>query len=450
MKYSGAINCCKTMLVLFIFTLAQQQIAAAPCPCDIYAAGGTPCVAAHSMVRALYSTYNGPLYQVKRLSDSTTRVISTVGPGGLSNTAALDSFLAGTTGKVTIIYDQSGNGNNLGRAPGGTACTTSKSDSLAAPSAKITLSGQTVYGLYMTRNKAAGWGDGYRNDSTKGMPTGSKPQGLYWVVAGTRYSSGCCWDYGNAETNNGAGAVCTMQSIYFGNSTYWGTGMDSGPWIMADLEQGLFSGGTSVTKNYPSNPTLHFDFVSGFLKGSTSTYTLKYGNAQSGNLTVIYDGNSPATFNLQGAIILGVGGDNSCGGAGNFFEGAIVSGRPADSTENAIQNNIIAAGYADSSTTAIRQIPAYRSGLPASPFAARYNSSNGQAVISYTLQNTRHVSMNIFNPQGRCFSVIFDNVISAGPHEAVWDARRVPAGIYICRVAIDGIDSWAGKIMVEK
>ena len=33
-------------------------------PCDIYAAGGAPCVAAHSTTRALYAAYNGPLYQV--------------------------------------------------------------------------------------------------------------------------------------------------------------------------------------------------------------------------------------------------------------------------------------------------------------------------------------------------------------------------------------------------
>ena len=33
-------------------------------PCDLYAAGGQPCVAAHSTTRALYSAYTGPLYQV--------------------------------------------------------------------------------------------------------------------------------------------------------------------------------------------------------------------------------------------------------------------------------------------------------------------------------------------------------------------------------------------------
>lgn len=33
-------------------------------PCDIFGAAGTPCVAAHSTVRALYGAYAGALYEV--------------------------------------------------------------------------------------------------------------------------------------------------------------------------------------------------------------------------------------------------------------------------------------------------------------------------------------------------------------------------------------------------
>ena len=47
-------------------------------PCDIYAAGGAPCVAAHSSTRALYAKYNGPLYQVMRQSDGRTLDIGVV------------------------------------------------------------------------------------------------------------------------------------------------------------------------------------------------------------------------------------------------------------------------------------------------------------------------------------------------------------------------------------
>ena len=42
--------------------------AATSLPCDIYASGGTPCVAAHSTTRALFGSYNGPLYQIQRAS----------------------------------------------------------------------------------------------------------------------------------------------------------------------------------------------------------------------------------------------------------------------------------------------------------------------------------------------------------------------------------------------
>src|ERR1700678_4547357 len=45
------------------------SFASAARPCDIYAAGGTPCVGAYSTVRALYRDYRGPLYQVTRASD---------------------------------------------------------------------------------------------------------------------------------------------------------------------------------------------------------------------------------------------------------------------------------------------------------------------------------------------------------------------------------------------
>jgi non-reducing end alpha-L-arabinofuranosidase len=65
--------------------MLQQKTSAAPCPCDIYAAGGTPCVAAHSTVRALYSSYDGPLYQVRRTSDSATKDIGLLTPGGFAN-----------------------------------------------------------------------------------------------------------------------------------------------------------------------------------------------------------------------------------------------------------------------------------------------------------------------------------------------------------------------------
>src|SRR5450755_1836697 len=87
------------------FTMAQQSPAGGVVPphrpqgsCDIYAAAGDPCVAAHSTTRALYATYNGPLYQVLRQSDGKTLDIGVVqaiatqfpDPGGYADAAAQD------------------------------------------------------------------------------------------------------------------------------------------------------------------------------------------------------------------------------------------------------------------------------------------------------------------------------------------------------------------------
>src|ERR1700748_3269730 len=73
-------------------------------PCDIYAAAGDACVAAHSTTRALYASYNGPLYKVLRQSDGKTLDIGVVrpsaspvpDPGGYANAAAQDAFCANT------------------------------------------------------------------------------------------------------------------------------------------------------------------------------------------------------------------------------------------------------------------------------------------------------------------------------------------------------------------
>src|SRR4051812_49726923 len=78
--------------------------AATSLPCDIYAAGGTPCVAAHSTTRALFGSYNGSLYQVRRSSDNTTRNIGLLSAGGFADAAAQDSFCANTTCVITVIF----------------------------------------------------------------------------------------------------------------------------------------------------------------------------------------------------------------------------------------------------------------------------------------------------------------------------------------------------------
>jgi hypothetical protein len=47
----------------------------------------------------------------------------------------------------------------------------------------------------------------------------------------------------------------------------------------------------------------------------------------------------------QGAIIVGIGGDNSDRSVGTFYEGAMVAGFTSSVTDAKVQQNIVAAGY---------------------------------------------------------------------------------------------------------
>jgi hypothetical protein len=320
--------------------LSGPAQAAAQGPCDLYAAGGTPCVAAHSTTRALYGAYNGPLYQVRRSSDNATTNIGVLSAGGDANAATQDSFCAGTSCVITVIYDQSGRGNNLTPAPAGGYVHTpdNPANATAAPT---TLNGNKAYGVYVAP------GTGYRDDSTSGIATGDNPEGEYAVVDGTHYDNGCCFDYGNAETTNNDDGNGTMEAIYFGNAPYWDTGAGSGPWIMADQENGLFSG-SNVNSQNPNDPTINHRYTTAMIEGGPNQWAILGGNAQSGSLSTFYSGPRPPGYNpmhKEGAILLGIGGDNSNGGAGTFYEGVLTSGYPSAATANAVQANIVAAGY---------------------------------------------------------------------------------------------------------
>ncbi|KAI1327795.1 putative alpha-L-Arabinofuranosidase B [Xylariaceae sp. FL0255] len=317
---------------------------AAAGPCDIYGSNNAPCVAAHSTTRALYSAYSGSLYQVMRSSDSTTQDIGPVSAGGIADSGSQDSFCSGTS----CIYDQSGNGNDLTQAPPGGAASGSAAngyDQLAdATAAQVTLGGSTVYGVYINP------GTGYRNDATTNIPTGDAAQGIYAVLDGTHFNDACCFDYGNAEVNNLDNGAAHMQALYFGQGgspVEAGTGAGSGPWVMADLENGIYAG-TSFAQN-PNLPSVTSRFVTGVVKGMPGNYwEVLSGDSTTGSLTQGYAGGRSSgytTMQQEGALILGIGGDNSNGAEGTFYEGVVTSGFPSDDVDNQVQADIVSAGY---------------------------------------------------------------------------------------------------------
>jgi hypothetical protein len=317
-------------------------------PCDIYAAGGTPCVAAHSTVRALFGSYAGNLYQVRRSSDGSTRNIGVGSPGGYANAAVQDSFCAGTSCVITVVYDQSGRGNDMWYQGSSVVPGSSQSSPANATSESLTAGGNKAYSLYINPGNSY-WRDGHLT----GVPTGTAPEGMYMVTSGTHVNNGCCFDYGNSETDRMADAAGAMDAINFGTECWFGGCSGSGPWVQADLEWGLYSGGSQSWN--PNQHAFSSKFVTATLKNNgTSRFAIKGSNAQSGTLTALWDGGLPPGYSpmkKQGAIVLGSGGDccKPGGGAnlsaGTFYEGAIVSGYPSDATENAVQANIVAAGY---------------------------------------------------------------------------------------------------------
>ena len=155
-------------------------------PCDIAGAAGTPCVAAHSTTRALYSGYRGPLYQLKKSPDDGTTQDVGVNPNGFAQSSDQDNYCNGGGCVIQRIYDQSPKQNHLDPAPAGGAVHTPDA-AVNANKEKLTISGNPVYAAYFEG------GMGYRNDNTNGIATGDDPETIYMVAAGQHFNDKCCF-----------------------------------------------------------------------------------------------------------------------------------------------------------------------------------------------------------------------------------------------------------------
>ena len=395
-------------------------------PCDIYGAAGTPCVAAHSTTRALLASYDGPLYEVKRSSDGATLDIGVVQPtelpmpdaGGYADAAAHDAFCANAICVISRIYDQSGMGNHLAQAPPGPRFPGPAKGTFdtqpIADMAPITISGHKAYGVYIMP------GMGFRNNNATGLAIADEPEGIYSVVDGTHYDSGCCFNYGNASTNGRAVGTGTMETTYFGTATAWGRGDGPGPWIMSDMEAGLFSGydaGMNV-----GSPTIDsWRFVTAVVDGGGGNqWDLRGGNAQDGGLTTFYSGVRPGSrendryfpMKKQGAILLGTGGDNGNGSAGTFYEGAMTTGYPTEATTDAVQANIVAARY-DVQRVDLSRITTFTPGST-QDVTETFTNTTGATVAGLTLSLSVPAGWTASVAGGSDASAAFDEPLAPG------------------------------------
>eukprot|EP01079_Euglenida_sp_SAG-EU17-18_P006364 gene6364-6157_t len=328
--------------------------------CDILTAAGTPCVAAYSVVRRLSNGYGMALYQVTRTTDNATLDVNTTADG-YANTAPLDGFCASAPCVVSQLFDQSPRGNHLTPGPGG-GHAHGPDRPVNATRDRHMVGGHAVYSMYF------GGGMGYRRDETSGVAKGDGAETIVMVGAGDHTNVECCFDFGNAETNNSVETLplkhalpClpatgpstnrddgrgTMEAVYLGRNHGRGARQGDGLWPMGDVEDGSCRGATEAAER-PSAVDNHD--VTAMLKGrSGGTFALKAGDAGGGGeLATRYDGPRPAGYEVmkkQGAIILGIGGDNSNAGVGTFFEGVITAGCAPSTVDEAVHANIAAAG----------------------------------------------------------------------------------------------------------
>jgi len=330
----------------------------APLPCTILQSANHPCVSAHSTVRVIVPGYTGPLYQVERPSDGLKQDIGSV--DGYSDAATQEAFCGTENCVVRLIYDQSPQGNHLAEAPPGSAKPTPGNPAYAG-ALKVNINGRTVYGLSFRP------GQGYRSacnecqypeSGVPGTARGDEPQTVYMVSSKEGLIDGCCFDYGNAEVTANNDGEGTMEAVYLGQGVIWGSGVDGGPWVMADLENGLYPGWEDGQWDDISTSTpLLYDFVTALIVGDTADknggkgrFAVYGGDAANGALKTMYDGIRPekvgyVPMQKQGSVILSIGGDNSDGDGGRFYEGVMANGAATIETINALQAAIVAAGY---------------------------------------------------------------------------------------------------------
>ena len=330
-------------------------------PGDVAKAAGTPFVAAHAMTRTLFASYQGPLFQALRVSDQKVQDIGLVASTGLADLASLNAFCSGTSCKVTTLYDQTGNGNDMWRAddPNTNQPGTVKpcplmdiqywqmSDGTKVPIA-VESGAMWKSTAQCLRNR----------DKTKNMPTGASPQTEYAIFHAQYLNNNCCFNYGNTGNAIHYSGPGTLSALNFSTITFWSEGTGNGPWPMVDFETGVYAGNTAkcnsgvpstvacTTTGQNPNPSVTFPIVTTLFKhNGVNHWALKTGNAKSGTLSVNIDlaalPNGYSPLKQEGGLGLGEGGAGDTNGTGGFSEGGVIAGETTDATDNAIQQSIV-------------------------------------------------------------------------------------------------------------
>ena len=77
------------------------------------------------------------------------------------------------------------------------------------------------------------------------------------------------------------------------------------------------------------------------------------------------------------------------------------------------------------------------------------NPFNPITTITFTLPETNHVRLSIFNLQGKKVEELVNGTRVAGYHEVIWDASGLPCGIYFYKIEAGNYHS-AKKMVLLK
>ncbi len=298
-------------------------------PCDIAAAALTPCGTAQSVTRRMLASYNGPIFQIMRSNDKAELDIGTNRFGSVNTYPAI-RFCVSTTCYISILYDQTGNGNNLPAAIGKMVVfQTSPFNNLPIVQNLQATFGQPSTAYY--RKRAA----------TKRIPVGGSAITEYYVRAATvlARSDGDWGDTENTVHDDGAGAMFSLDYGDYSDTTTTGYGHYYG----LDLENGVtnavgsMNGETGSGTSPLINPPL-FDLL-GKYSPITGMLTLKEADATQGLFATIMNKAPPQTPKMEGGSSLSEGGDGTLAYTA-IQEAVVIPAATTDATDAAIQANV--------------------------------------------------------------------------------------------------------------
>jgi hypothetical protein len=71
-------------------------------------------------------------------------------------------------------------------------------------------------------------------------------------------------------------------------------------------------------------------------------------------------------------------------------------------------------------------------------FGAQPNPASGSTTLRFRLARASSVRLDVFDPQGRRVAALLDGRREGGEHTVTLDGRGLPAGLYLCRLEVEG------------